>query len=82
MAEIQSPIPGVFYRRPGPDKPPFINEGDAVEAGQVIGIVEIMKQFTEIQAEVGGTVESFGVEDGAMVNPGDVLVTVVEGPVE
>lgn len=78
MADIQSPIPGVFYRKPGPGKPPFINVGDAVAVGQVVGIVEIMKQFTEIQAEVAGTVESFGVDEGAMVNPGDILVILTE----
>jgi acetyl-CoA carboxylase biotin carboxyl carrier protein len=79
MAEIQSPLPGVFYRRPGPDKAPYIQEGERVETGQVIGMVEIMKQFNEVHSDVSGTLESFSVEDSAMVNPGDVLAVVSEG---
>lgn len=78
MAEIQSPLPGVFYRRPAPDKDPFVTEGDSVEKGQTVGIVEIMKQFTEVQADAAGTVESFQVEDGDMVQPGQTLLTLGE----
>jgi len=79
MAEIQSPLPGVFYRRPGPDKAPYIQEGERVETGQAIGMVEIMKQFNEVHSDFSGTLESFSVEDSAMVNPGDVLAIVSEG---
>ncbi|MCB4207860.1 acetyl-CoA carboxylase [Arthrobacter sp. UM1] len=78
MAEIQSPLPGVFYRRPAPDKDPFVSEGDSVEKGQTVGIVEIMKQFTEVQADAAGTVESFQVEDGDMVQPGQTILTLAE----
>lgn len=79
MANIVSPLPGIFYRKPGPGKPPFANEGDTIEVGQTLGIVEIMKQFTEIQADVAGTIESFAVNEGDMVNPGDVISVITEG---
>lgn len=79
MANIVSPLPGIFYRKPGPGKPPFANEGDKIEVGQTLGIVEIMKQFTEIQADVAGTIESFAVNEGDMVNPGDVISVITEG---
>jgi acetyl-CoA carboxylase biotin carboxyl carrier protein len=79
VATIDSPLPGIFYRKPGPDKPPFVNEGDAVPVGQTLGIVEIMKQFTEIQSDVAGVLESFGVKDGDMVNPGDTIIVIREG---
>lgn len=79
MAEIQSPLPGTFYRRPGPDKDPYVQEGDTVQSGQVIGMVEIMKQFTEIRSEVAGVLASFSAADAATVNPGDVLAVVTEG---
>lgn len=79
MADIISPLPGIFYRSPGPGKDPFVNIGDTIAVGHAIGIVEIMKQFTEVQSDVAGTITGFGVEDNAMVNPGDVLVTVSEG---
>lgn len=73
---IISPLPGIFYRKPAPDKDPYVNEGDAVEVGQTIGLVEIMKQFTEVRSEVAGTLVEFKVEDSGMVNPGDVLAVV------
>lgn len=73
---IISPLPGIFYRKPAPDKDPYVNEGDAVEIGQTIGLVEIMKQFTEVRSEVAGTLVEFKVEDSGMVNPGDVLAVV------
>ncbi|MET1034959.1 MAG: acetyl-CoA carboxylase [Arthrobacter sp.] len=79
MADVVSPLPGVFYRRPGPGKDPFIEIGDRVEAGQTVGIVEIMKQFTEVQTDVAGVVESFTVDDAGTVNPGDVILVIAEG---
>jgi biotin carboxyl carrier protein len=78
LGTIVSPLPGVFYRRPGPGKPEFANEGDTVEVGQTLGIVEIMKQFTEIQSDVAGVVESFQVAEGAAVNPGDPIIIIRE----
>ena len=79
MATIVSPLPGVFYRKPGPGKPPFANEGDAIEVGQTLGIIEIMKQFTEIQSDVAGTLESCVVNKGDNVNPRDAKIVDREG---
>lgn len=79
MADIQSPVPGIFYRKPAPDKDAFVKEGDRVEKGQTIGIVEIMKQFTELQSTASGTVTEFKVENEGMVNPGDVIAVIDEG---
>jgi acetyl-CoA carboxylase biotin carboxyl carrier protein len=79
VASIASPLPGIFYRKPGPDQPPFVNEGDTVTVGQTLAIVEIMKQFTEIHSDVAGVLESFEVKDGDMVNPGDTVIVIREG---
>lgn len=73
--EIIAPLPGVFYRRPAPDKAAFVNPGDPVEQGQTIGIIEIMKQFTEVRSDVAGTLVEFRVEDAGTVGPGDVIAT-------
>jgi biotin carboxyl carrier protein len=75
-SQVIAPIPGIFYRRPAPDKPPFVEAGDTVEAGQTIGVIEIMKQFTEVRTEIGGTIQSFEVDDNGMVGPGDVIATI------
>lgn len=74
--QIIAPVPGIFYRRPAPDKAPFVEMGDTVEAGQTIGVIEIMKQFTEVRSEAAGVLESFAVEDMGMVGPGDVIATI------
>lgn len=78
MTEIRSPLPGVFYAKPGPDKPPFAAPGDRIHVGDAVGIIEVMKQFTEIRSDVEGVVTSVPVADGASVMPGDVLVTIEE----
>jgi acetyl-CoA carboxylase biotin carboxyl carrier protein len=74
-AEVRSPIPGIFYRRPSPDADVFVEEGDAVEADAVIGLVEVMKQFHEVRAEAAGTVGTFRVENEGTVDAGQVIVS-------
>ena len=61
MAEktIKSPLPGTFYRRPGPDADPYVSEGQAIGPGDVVGLVEIMKTFHEVLAEESGVVDRF-----------------------
>jgi len=61
MAEttIKSPLPGIFYRRPSPEADPFVTEGQKVTAGDVVGLVEIMKNFHEIRSEEDGVVDRF-----------------------
>ena len=60
---VKSPIIGTFYRRPSPDKDPFVNVGDKIDVGSVVGIVEAMKLFNEIESEVSGTILKVLVED-------------------
>ncbi len=64
---IKSPMIGTFYRSPGPDKPPFINVGDKIEKGKVICVIEAMKLFNEIEAEVSGTVVKVLINDASPV---------------
>lgn len=74
MPEIRSPVPGTFYRRPAPDQPPFKEVGDRVEPGDVIGLVEVMKTFTEVTSDVAGVVLRFAVDEEEPVMAGAVLV--------
>jgi acetyl-CoA carboxylase biotin carboxyl carrier protein len=71
---ILSPLPGVFYRRPSPDQDEYVKEGDAIKAGDVVGLIEVMKNFYEIKAEVDGVVETFAVENEAIVDAGQEIV--------
>ena len=54
--QILSPLPGTFYRRPAPDKPPFKADGDTVAVGDVIGLIEVMKSFIEVHADASGAI--------------------------
>ncbi|MEI2685091.1 MAG: acetyl-CoA carboxylase [Cypionkella sp.] len=72
--EILSPLPGTFYRRPAPDKPPFKEIGDAVGVGDVIGMIEVMKSFNEVLADEAGTITSFPADDEEPVMAGQPLV--------
>jgi acetyl-CoA carboxylase biotin carboxyl carrier protein len=74
--EVLCPLPGTFYRRPAPDKPMFVEEGAAIAAGAVIGLVEVMKQFSEVQADVGGKVVRFLADNESPVEPGQPLLLI------
>ena len=64
---IKSPMIGTFYRKASPDKPNFINIGDEVNSKTVVCIIEAMKLFNEIEAEVSGKIVKMLVDDGSPV---------------
>ncbi len=70
---ITSPMVGTFYRKPGPDSPPFASVGDVISEGQTLCIIEAMKVMNEIKAEKSGTISAVLVEDGTPVQFGDPL---------
>ncbi len=72
--QIRSPLPGTFYRRPAPDQPPFKDVGDDVNEGDVIGLVEVMKVFNEVRADVTGKIKAFLVDNEDPVMAGAPLV--------
>lgn len=73
---IEAPMPGVFYRRSDPDEPPYVEEGDAVEAGDVVALIGVMKNFYDVEAEADGTVTEILVEDETEIDAGTELMTV------
>ncbi len=73
LVEVTAPMVGTFYRAPAPDAEPFVKEGDKVEVGQVLCIIEAMKLMNEIKSEVSGVVEKILVENGQPVEYGQVL---------
>jgi acetyl-CoA carboxylase biotin carboxyl carrier protein len=64
---IKSPMIGTFYRSSGPDKAPFVNVGDKFEKGKVICIIEAMKLFNEIEAEISGTIVKVLINDASPI---------------
>ena len=74
MTTVESPYPGTFYRRPSPEAEPYVREGDAVRPGDVVGLVELMKNFLEVVSEHEGRVKRFLVENGDLVDAGQPLL--------
>ncbi len=74
--EITSPIIGTFYRKPSPDKPVFVEVGDMVNSETIVCMVEAMKLFNEIEAEVSGKIVKILIEDGTPVEFGQPLFLV------
>ena len=71
---ITAPLVGTFYRSPQPGAPPFIQEGDVVDKGQTVAIVEAMKLMNQVQADEAGKVSEIVAEDGAWVEFEQVLI--------
>ncbi|HIP32390.1 MAG TPA: acetyl-CoA carboxylase biotin carboxyl carrier protein [Crocinitomicaceae bacterium] len=64
---VKSPMIGTFYRSSSPDKPPFVEVGDTIKEGDAICIIEAMKLFNEIEAEVTGKIVKVLVDDSTPV---------------
>ncbi|PYY69709.1 acetyl-CoA carboxylase biotin carboxyl carrier protein subunit [Pseudomonas jessenii] len=77
MAEhtVITPLPGTFYRRATPESANYVEAGAHVTADTVIGLIEVMKQFSELTAGTAGRLGAFLVEDGDPVEPGQVIAT-------
>jgi acetyl-CoA carboxylase biotin carboxyl carrier protein len=76
---IKAPLVGTFYRASQPGAPPFVNEGDVVDEGQVVGIVEAMKLMNQVQADKGGKVDQILAEDGSWVEFEQILMYIEAG---
>jgi acetyl-CoA carboxylase biotin carboxyl carrier protein len=76
IAVIRSPSYGLFYAQPEPGSPPYVKLGDAVKAGDTVGMVEIMKTFTAITSEVNGEVVQIHVKNEQVLEPGQPLFSI------
>ncbi len=76
--QILSLLPGIFYRRPAPDQPPYKSEGDPVAIGDVVGLVEVMKTFHEIKAESAGTLVRFLLDNEDAVMAGQPVAELAD----
>lgn len=73
---IVTPLTGVYYTAPSPTLPDFVAEGDVIQVGQVIALVEAMKVFNDIQAEISGRVTKLVARNGDVVQKGDALLRI------
>lgn len=73
LLEVSSPMVGTFYRAPEPGAKPYVSEGQRIEKGQILCIIEAMKIMNEIESEYAGVVREMAAEDAQPVEYGQVL---------
>jgi acetyl-CoA carboxylase biotin carboxyl carrier protein len=76
MRFVTAPLTGVWYAAPSPGARPYVQEGDEIGAGAVVGLIEAMKLFNEIKSDVGGRVTRILVERGTLVKRQQPLVEI------
>lgn len=76
MRFVTAPLTGVWYAAPSPGARPYVQEGDEIGAGSVVGLIEAMKLFNEIKSDVGGRVTRVLVERGTLVKRQQPLVEI------
>jgi acetyl-CoA carboxylase biotin carboxyl carrier protein len=74
--EVKSPLSGTFYRAPAPGASPFVEVGSALEAGEQVAIVEVMKLMNSIKAPVKGIVRQILAENDTIVKMGQTLMVI------
>jgi acetyl-CoA carboxylase biotin carboxyl carrier protein len=75
---IPSPMVGIFYSGPAPDKPPFVEHGSSVKKGDIVCIIEAMKIMNQIESELDGVISRVMVENGDPVEFGQPLFLIRE----
>ena len=73
LVPIKANVTSIFYRKPSPEEPPFVEVGDEVQEDSVVCLLEVMKCFRQVTAEVAGRIEKICVESNNLVEEGTVL---------
>ena len=74
--QVKAPLVGTFYRKPSPDKEPFVKVGDIVNKGDVLCIIEAMKMMNEIKSDFDGKIISIEVDDAQPVEFGQTIIVI------
>lgn len=76
LVPLKASVTSVFYRRPSPTEPPFVEVGSKVDKDTVVCLLEVMKCFRSVSAGVSGTIEEILVESGTLVQKGTELLLI------
>ena len=79
MRFVTAPLTGVWYPAPSPGARPYVQEGDEIHAGHVVGMIEAMKLFNEIKSDVGGRVTRVLADNGTLVKRQQPLLEIDPG---
>jgi acetyl-CoA carboxylase biotin carboxyl carrier protein len=74
---ILAPMTGLFYRSPAPGEPAFVNVGDTISVGQIIGLIEAMKVFSEVPADKAGRITAILAKNGELIEEGQPILRLV-----
>ncbi len=74
--EVRAAMSGVFYRRPAPDQPAYVEVGDQVKKKQVLGLLETMKVFQKVKSPAAGTVLEILAENETPLKDGDLMFVI------
>ncbi|MBW2091512.1 MAG: acetyl-CoA carboxylase biotin carboxyl carrier protein subunit [Deltaproteobacteria bacterium] len=74
--EVRALMSGVFYRKPGPDAPPYVEVGDQVKKKQVLALLETMKVFQKVKSPSAGIVLEIAAENETPVKDGDLMFVI------
>jgi biotin carboxyl carrier protein len=77
--EVRAKMSGVFYRKPSPDEPPYVEVGSVVKKKQVLALMETMKVFQKVKSPASGEVLEINAEDEAALKDGDLMFVIGAG---
>ena len=77
--EVKAPMSGVFYRKPGPDQPIYVEVGDTVKKKQVLALLETMKVFQKVKSPVKGKIVEIVAENETALKDEDVMFIIEKG---
>ncbi len=77
--EVRAPMSGVFYRRPAPDQPAYVEKGDRVKKKQVLALLETMKVFQKIKSPTDGTILEIVAQNEATLKDDDLMFVIEAG---
>ena len=80
LTPVPAPLPGTFYRSPQPGAPPYVSEGDRVEEGTILGIIETMKLMSTVTASGRGTIAQILVANGTPIDAHTTLMFIEPDP--
>jgi biotin carboxyl carrier protein len=74
--EVKAPMSGVFYRRPSPEEPPYVEVGSSVKKKQTLALLETMKVFQKVKSPAAGEIVEIRAENEAALKDGDLLFVI------
>lgn len=77
--EVRAPMSGIFFRKPSPDQPPYIEVGDTVKKKQVLGLLETMKVFQKIKSPANGKIVEIVAENETPLKDDDLIFVIEAG---